>query len=96
MANSRGVGTLELSNPPERGQKKRANAPSSVNTARFFIDRTVEWCRFKQFNVRFFVSINVVLESVIVRFQISNNSTYRLGRFGCQRSLASGLSWQVE
>ena len=27
------VGTLELSNPPRRGRKKRANAPSSVNTA---------------------------------------------------------------
>ena len=37
-----GVGTLELSNPPDWGQKQRANAPSSVNTATFFIDRTVE------------------------------------------------------
>ena len=37
-----GVGTLELSNPPGWGRKKRANAPSSVNTAKFFIDRTVE------------------------------------------------------
>ena len=27
-----GVGTLELSNPPGWGRKKRANAPSSVNT----------------------------------------------------------------
>ena len=32
-----GVGTLELSNPPGWGRKKRANAPSSVNTATFFI-----------------------------------------------------------
>ena len=37
-----GVGTLELSNPPGWGRKKRANAPSSVNTATFFIDRTVK------------------------------------------------------
>jgi len=32
-----GVGDLELSNPPGWGRKKRANAPSSVNTATFFI-----------------------------------------------------------
>ena len=37
-----GVGTLELSNPLGWGRKKRANAPSSVNTATFFIDRTVK------------------------------------------------------
>ena len=37
-----GVGTLELLNPPGWGRKKRANAPSSVNTATFFIDRTVK------------------------------------------------------
>ena len=37
-----GVGTLELSNPLGWGQKKTANAPSSVNTATFFMDRTVE------------------------------------------------------
>ena len=35
-----GVGTLELSNSPGWSRKKRANAPSSVNTATFFIDRT--------------------------------------------------------
>ena len=49
-----GVGTLELSNPPVWGRKKRANAPSSVKTAKFFIDRTVEKCHLKHFNVRFF------------------------------------------
>ena len=54
-----GVRTLELSNPPGWGRKKRANAPSSVNTATFFIDRTVKYCRFKHFNVRFFGLINV-------------------------------------
>ena len=37
-----GVGTLELSNPPGWGRKKSANAPSSVNTATFFIDHTVK------------------------------------------------------
>ena len=37
-----GVGTLELSNPPGWGRKKRVNARSSVNTATFFIDRTDE------------------------------------------------------
>ena len=36
------VGTLELSSSPGWGRKRRANAPSSVNTANFFIDRTVE------------------------------------------------------
>ena len=56
-----GVGTLELSNPPGWGRKKKANDPSSVNTATFFIDQTVEQCHFKHFNVRFFVSINVFL-----------------------------------
>ena len=56
-----GVRTLEPSNPPGWGRKRRANAPSSVNTATFFIDRTVEECRFKHSNVRFFVSINVFL-----------------------------------
>ena len=58
---SLGVGSLELSNPPGWGQKKRANAPSSVNTATFFIDCTVEKCRFKHFDVRFFVSSNIFL-----------------------------------
>ena len=33
--------TLELSTPPGWGRKKRASAPSSVNTATFFIDHTV-------------------------------------------------------
>ena len=37
-----GVGTLELANPPGWGRKKRANAPSSVNSATFIIDRTVQ------------------------------------------------------
>ena len=50
--------TLELSG---WGRKKRANAPSSVNTATFFIDRTVKECHFKHFNVRFFGSIDVFL-----------------------------------
>ena len=52
-----GVETLELSNHPGWRGKKRANVPSSVNNAAFFIDRTVKWC----VNVRFFVSINVFL-----------------------------------
>ena len=37
-----GVGTLELSNPQGWARNKRANALSSVNTATFFIDRTIE------------------------------------------------------
>ena len=37
-----GVGTLELSKPLGWRRKKRANAPSSINAATFFIDRTVE------------------------------------------------------
>ena len=37
-----GMGNLELSNLPGWGRKKRANAPSSVNAATFFIDHTVE------------------------------------------------------
>ena len=44
---------------PGMGTQKGANAPSSVSTATFLIDRTVEQCHFKHFNVRFFVSINV-------------------------------------
>ena len=36
------VGTLKLSNPPGWGRKKRANAPSPINTVTFFIDRTVK------------------------------------------------------
>ena len=32
-----GMGTLELSNPPGWGQKKGANAPSSVNAATFLM-----------------------------------------------------------
>ena len=36
------MGTLELSNPPGWGCKKRANAPSSLNTATFLIDCKVE------------------------------------------------------
>ena len=36
------VGSLELSNPPGWGRKKRANAPSFVNTATFFTDHTVQ------------------------------------------------------
>ena len=35
-----GVETLEVSNSTGRGRKKRPNAPSSVNTATFFIDCT--------------------------------------------------------
>ena len=58
-----GVETLKLSNPPGWGRKKRANAPSFVNTATFFVDRTIEECHFKHFNVRFFVSINVFLSN---------------------------------
>ena len=47
---------------PRRGDKKRANAPSSINIAVVFIDlRAVEKCHFKQFNVRFFMSVNVSL-----------------------------------
>ena len=37
-----GMGTFELSNSSGWGEKKRANAPSSVNTVTFFIDRPVE------------------------------------------------------
>ena len=37
-----GFGTLELSNLLGWGRKKRANVPSSVNIATFFIDCTVE------------------------------------------------------
>ena len=64
-----GVGTLELSNPPGWGRKKTANAPSYVNTATFFIDRTVESCHFKHFNVRFYVAINVFLcnSAILIR-----------------------------
>ena len=39
------MGTPELSNSPRWGREKRANAPSSVNTATFFNDHTVEYTR---------------------------------------------------
>ena len=45
MANSRGW-----------RRKMRANSPSSINTAAFFIDRTFEWCLFKHLTSDFFVS----------------------------------------
>ena len=38
----RGVGTLELSNPPGWGRKKKANRQQSVSSATFFIVCTVE------------------------------------------------------
>ena len=74
------VGTLELSNPPGWGRKKRAD-PSSVSTATFFIDRTVEWCHFKHFQVRFFVSINVFL---------CNNATILI-----KTSRRDGIDWCI-
>ena len=61
-----GVGSLKLSNPPGWGRKKKANAPSSVNTATPPLlfhrshSRIVPFL-IKHFNVRFFVSINVFL-----------------------------------
>ena len=63
IANSRGWGLLSCQIPRGGNEKWiRANVLFSVNTATFFIDRTaVELCRFKHFNVRFFVSINVFL-----------------------------------
>ena len=42
MANSQGWGLLSCQIPRGGDEKKRANAPSSVNTATFFIDSTVE------------------------------------------------------
>ena len=67
-----GLGTLELSNPPGWGREKRAKAPSSVNSATFFIDRIVEQCRFKHFNVQFLVSINVfVCNSAMILIRTS-------------------------
>ena len=53
------MGTLELSNPPGWGRKKRANQPQSVSSATIFIVFIVEQCQFEHFNVGFFVSINV-------------------------------------
>ena len=70
-ANSPGLGILELSNPQGWGGKKKANAPSSVNTAIFFIDRTVEQCHP---NVRIFVSTRTRLQ----RHQVS--PAWRLDR----------------
>ena len=70
-----GVGTLELSNPPGWGRKKKANGPSSVNTATFCIDRTVEQYHFKHFNVRFFVSINVFLCNSAILIETRRDDT---------------------
>ena len=50
-----------VKSPGVGGGEMRANAPSTVNTATFFIDCTVKKCRFKHFNVWFSVSSNVFL-----------------------------------
>ena len=70
-----GVGTLEVSNPPGWERKKRANSPSSVDTATFFIDRTVEQCHFKHFNVRFLVSNNVFLCNSAILIETRRDDT---------------------
>ena len=73
-----GMGTIELSNPPRWGRKKWAKAPSSVNTATFFIDCTIEQCRFKHFNVRLFVLSNVFLcKSARIRVKTSRRDDMR-------------------
>ena len=46
-----GVGTLELPNPLGWGRKKKANAPSFVNTATFFIDTQSNSAVLSIFNV---------------------------------------------
>ena len=57
-----GVGKLKLPNAPRWGRKRGQMPPSSINIAVVFIDlRAVEKCHFKQFNVRFFMSVNVSL-----------------------------------
>ena len=63
-------------------RKKRSNASSSVNTATFLIDRTVEWSRFKYFNVRFFVSIRprAKLELFLRRTKLSELSSWKVRR----------------
>ena len=71
------VRTLELSNSPGWGRKRRANVPSSVNTATFFIDRRVEECHFKHFNARFFGSINVFLcnNAILIKTSRSDDTS---------------------
>ena len=53
----------DMENSRGWGRKMRANSPSSINTAAFFIDRTFEWCLFKHLTSDFFVSINVCFSS---------------------------------
>ena len=61
MANSPAWGLLSCQ-IPHSGDEQRGQMPlSSVNTATFFIVRTVKYCHFKHFHVRLFVSINIVL-----------------------------------
>ena len=50
MANSRGWGFLSCQ-IPRVGTKKEGKCPVLVNTATFFIDRTVEWSGYKYFIV---------------------------------------------
>ena len=54
-------GTLELSNPPGWEREKEGKCPVLRQHCNIFVDRTVEECHFKLFNVRFFISINVFL-----------------------------------
>ena len=56
-----GVGTLELSNPLGWERKKKANAPSFINTATFFIDTRSNSAVLSIFNVCFFCFNNVFL-----------------------------------
>ena len=56
-----GVGTLELSNPPGWGRKRRTNAPSSVNTAISFLLIAQSNSAFLSILMSDFFSINVFL-----------------------------------
>ena len=71
-----GVGTLELSNPPGCGRKKRENVKSSVNTATFFIDRTVELYHFA-----ICVSINAFLCNSVILIKTSRRDDTSLWFF---------------
>ena len=71
MANSQGWGLLSCQIPRGGDKKRGQNIPSSVNTATFFIDRTVKECHFKHLNVRFFGSINVFLCNSVILIKTS-------------------------
>ena len=74
----RGGDSRAVKSPGVVMKKEGKYVPSSVNTATFFIDRTIKECHFKHFNVRFFVSINVFLCNSAILIKTSRSDDISL------------------